>query len=255
VWSILSELLHVLKTADPLEVGVFFFLTNGVIFAGSVLLCWWLGVVFNGKRLFDRWEPLHRIELAAAFAAVAINAGVSVVGWMLWVNEIIVLTSPGFLRSALDCVLMVLAMDLGMYVFHRLAHAPAVYRRVHRFHHRHEATNPMSLFVLHPMEVAGFGALMILCLILLPMSFGGLISYLTLNVLFGTLGHCGVEPFPRGVRKVPLLRLIGTSTFHAGHHERPGYNFGFYTLLWDKIFGTLDPSYGDRFDQVDRDFQ
>jgi len=246
-------MLHTLKAAQLHEIGAFFFLMNVLICVSSVLLCWWLGVVFKGRRLFDRWEPLRPIELSSAFAAVVINAGVSVVGWKLWTKDVIALTSPGFLQSVLDCILMVLAMDLGMYGFHRVAHAPFFYRWVHRFHHRHEATNPLSLFVLHPVEVAGFGMLMILVLTVLPMSWGGLISYLTLNVLFGTLGHCGVEPFPRKFRKVPLLRLIGTSTFHAGHHERPGYNFGFYTLFWDRLFGTLDPNYGSRFDQTERD--
>jgi sterol desaturase/sphingolipid hydroxylase (fatty acid hydroxylase superfamily) len=56
-----------------------------------------------------------------------------------------------------------------------------------------------------------------------------------------------VEPFPRRLREIPLLRWIGTSTFHAEHHEHPRYNFGFYTLIWDKLFGTLDPEYDTRF--------
>jgi len=144
---------------------------------------------------------------------------------------------------------MILAMDLGMYVFHRMAHVPWIFRWVHRFHHRHEATNPISLFVLHPFEVMGFGGLMILFLIIYPMSPAGLIAYLSLNVLFGSLGHSGVEPFPPFIRRMPVLGLIGTSTFHAEHHEHPRYNFGFYTLFWDKLFGTLDPEYDQRFKQ------
>ena len=88
---------------------------------------------------------------------------------------------------------------------------------------------------------------MIFFLLLYPMSAGGLICYLAVNVLWGTLGHSGVEPFPARFRSVPGLRLLGTSTFHAEHHEHPGYNFGFYTLLWDKLFGTLDPEYDALF--------
>lgn len=42
---------------------------------------------------------------------------------------------------------------------------------------------------------------------------------------------------------MPLIGLLGASTFLAEHHEDPGFNFGFYTLLWDKLFGTLDPEY------------
>ncbi len=236
-----------LASATLPEICVVFLMLNIAIFAGSVVGCWLLGRMFGSRRIFDSWEPLRRIEMAAAGGAVVLNAGVSVVGWWLWRAGWIEIREEGILRSVLDCLIMVLAMDLGMYVFHRLAHIPAIYRTLHRFHHRHESTNPISLFVLHPAEVMGFGGLMILFLMVYPMSLDGLLSYLTLNVVFGTLGHSGVEPFPAAVKSVPLLRLIGTSTFHAEHHEHPGYNFGFYTLIWDKLFSTLDPEYDSRF--------
>ena len=35
------------------------------------------------------------------------------------------------------------------------------------------------------------------------------------------------------------LRLIGSSTFHANHHQDGDVNFGFYTNLWDRLFRTL----------------
>ena len=36
---------------------------------------------------------------------------------------------------------------------------------------------------------------------------------------------------------------IGTSTFHAEHHLQPRTNYGFYTVIWDRLFGTLHPRY------------
>ena len=41
----------------------------------------------------------------------------------------------------------------------------------------------------------------------------------------------------------PLLRDIGGSTFHARHHQDLRCNFGFYTLIWDRLFGTLRKDY------------
>ena len=240
-------LLDQLKAASSGEVWTFFILVNVTIVIMSIALCWGLGRMFGGRRIFDRWEPLRPIELAAVVASIVINAGISVVGWWLWTRGTITILPSDLLRSTLDCLVMILAMDLGMYCFHRLAHAPALFQLIHRFHHRHEATNPISLFVLHPVEVLGFGGLMVLFLAIFPMTLAGLIGYLTLNVLFGTLGHSGVEPFPASLRSIPVLRQVGTSTFHAEHHEHPSYNFGFYTLLWDRIFGTLDPEYDRRF--------
>jgi len=240
-------MLSQLQSATWVEAAVFFLVANALIFASSVAGCWLLGVVFHQRRIFDRWEPLRALEMTAAIGSIFLNAAVSVLGWWLWTRGLIHLRMGGIAAALIDCVVMTLFMDLGMYGFHRLVHHPRLYGLFHRFHHRHETTNPISLFVLHPVEVLGFGGLMIVFLMIYPVSLAGLLIYLGLNVLFGTLGHSGVEPFPRRLREIPLLRLIGTSTFHAEHHEHPRYNFGFYTLIWDKLFGTLDPEYDARF--------
>jgi sterol desaturase/sphingolipid hydroxylase (fatty acid hydroxylase superfamily) len=74
------------------------------------------------------------------------------------------------------------------------------------------------------------------------------VIYLSLNLIFGTLGHVGVEPFPKSWARWRIVRQIGTSTFHAEHHLQRQYNFGFYTLLWDRLFGTMDPRYEQQFE-------
>lgn len=209
-----------------------------------------MGVAFKTRRVFDRWEPLRGIEAVAAGVAVGLNAAVSVAGWCFWKEGWIEVRQAGPVAFLVDLLFMTLAMDLGMYVFHRLAHVRRIYPWLHSFHHRHEITNPISLFVLHPAEVIGFGGLMIGFLMLYPMSFAGLMGYLGLNVLFGTIGHSGVEPFPAVFSRIPFLKNLGTSTFHAEHHESQHYNFGFYTLIWDKLFNTLDPDYDRRFRQI-----
>ena len=202
-----------------------------------------LGRLFGSRRIFDHWQPLRLVEAGAAIGCLLLNVVVSVVGWWLWREDFITLKPGSWLLSVFDCLVMLISMDLGMYALHRFVHQPWLFPWFHRFHHRHETTNPISLFVLHPLEVMGFGALMIVFLLVYPMSLAGLVGYLTLNILWGTLGHSGVEPFPKWWASIPGLRLLGTSTFHAGHHEHPGSNFGFYTLIWDKLFGTLDPEY------------
>jgi Delta7-sterol 5-desaturase len=71
-----------------------------------------------------------------------------------------------------------------------------------------------------------------------------------LNVLFGLVGHLGVEPFPKAWVRLPLIRLISTSTFHAEHHGDRHHNFGFYTLIWDRLFGTISPDYLRDFERA-----
>jgi sterol desaturase/sphingolipid hydroxylase (fatty acid hydroxylase superfamily) len=40
-----------------------------------------------------------------------------------------------------------------------------------------------------------------------------------------------------------VFRWIATPALHVGHHWDPGRNFGFYTTLWDRLFGTLAADY------------
>lgn len=245
--TLIEPMLQIFKETSAFEAFGLFLALNTVIFAVSVALCHALGRRFGAKRLFDRWEPLRAIEIVAAVGSIVLNALISIVGWWLWRQGFISIHVGTWIEAGIHCVGMMLFMDVGMYLFHRLAHAPLPFRWMHAFHHRHESTNPISLFVLHPFEVLGFGMLMIAYLMLFPTEVCGLIAYLSLNVLWGTLGHSGVEPFPASLLRIPIIRLIGTSTFHAEHHEHLKYNFGFYTLIWDRLLGTLDPEYEQRF--------
>ena len=92
-----------------------------------------------------------------------------------------------------------------------------------------------------------FGGLWLAVIAIYDATWAGMSVYLALNVLFGLVGHLGVEPLPARWLGIPGLNLLTTSTFHAGHHDGEHSNFGFYTLIWDRLFGTLAPDYADRF--------
>lgn len=206
----------------------------------SVAACAFTSRAFGDRRLFERLQPITLADLALALIAVLLNSLVAVVGWLLWKAGWIIITYPSWWRTALDVLIFLLAMDFGMYVFHRLAHHRWIYRWIHSTHHTHDSVNAISLFVLSPFEVLGFGGLMIGVMMLVPFAGTAVLIYLTLNVLFGTLGHAGVEPFPESWNRHPILREIGSSSFHAGHHRTPNTNFGFYTQFWDRLFGTQE---------------
>lgn len=218
---------------------------NAVIFAASVLACGWLAEHYAQRSLFEAPRPVSRGDVLLSALTVVLNSGVAVAGWWLWKAGWITLTQPPWWRTVLDVLVFLFLMDLGMYLFHRLAHHPWIYPWVHATHHRHEATNVLSLFVLNPFEVLGFGGLMIVVMMLVPFSAIAVLVYLVLNIAFGTLGHAGVEPFPRSWARWLLVRQVGTSTFHAGHHVLPVTNYGFYTVVWDRLFGTLHPRYDE----------
>jgi sterol desaturase/sphingolipid hydroxylase (fatty acid hydroxylase superfamily) len=222
---------------------VFSLLGNILIFLASVGLCQWLWTHFQKQPLIAAQKPISRRDIGMSVVAVVLNSAVAVLGFVMWKAGLIRLTQPGWLRTLLDVLLFLLAMDLGMYVFHRIAHLPLLFELLHAPHHLHVRTNALSLFVLHPAEVLGFGALMIAVMMLLPLSGVAVLVYLALNVLWGTLGHAGVEPLPRALFRLPVLGALGSGTFHAQHHHNPSRNFGFYTVLWDRLFGSIDPDY------------
>ena len=235
------DYLEALKTAEFITVVLFFLLSNVLMFLVSVASCLILWQVYRDKRIFDKWQELCRIEILSTFSSIAINVAISVLGWWFWTQGFITIDPVISWYSVVDVIIMVLVIDFLMYVFHRIAHHPLIYNSVHSFHHRHNVTNPISLFVLHPVEVIGFGGMMIGFLMIYPISLIGLLCFLGLNLLFGTLGHSGVEPIPKRLLKKSLLNLVGTSTFHAKHHECIKYNYGFYTTIWDQLLGTSSP--------------
>jgi len=222
---------------------LFSILSNFVIAGSSIAGCWWVQRQFRSRAIFEHPQPLKEHDAALALGCILLNSCVSIAGWVLWKSGWITLTFPGVLRTVFDLAVLLVYMDAGMYVTHLLVHHPALFGIVHQTHHAHVSTNPLSLFVLNPLEVFGFGGLMISALVLFPLSAIAVVLYLNLNILFGTLGHAGVEPFPAGWFANRFVRQIGTSTFHGQHHANPRFNFGFYTVIWDRLFGTIHPDY------------
>ena len=125
-------MLDQLKAATMSEAAMFFVVANAFIFASSVMLCWLLGRFFAARRIFDRWEPLRPVEMAAALGSIFFNAGVSLVGWCIWKAGFIVIESGGLAAGIRDCLAMLLFMDLGMYTLHRFAHRPWLFTLFHR---------------------------------------------------------------------------------------------------------------------------
>ena len=199
---------------------------------GSVLSRW-----FASRRVAAPAAPLSRAEVGIAAATVLINTAVTVVGWLLWRENIVRFRDDVGVRALLDVPVLLLGMDAAMYLLHRLAHHRWVFGWMHALHHRYVAPRPLTLFVLHPFETAAFGLLWLTVITFYPASWLGLSIYLALNVAFGIIGHLGVEPL--GIlARIPILRFVANAQFHADHHADERHNFGFYTRVWDRLFRT-----------------
>lgn len=243
-------MLHWLQTAPWAEAAMAFLAQNLVIF-GLVVFCGnWLVRRYRFRPVTQPPPPLTKTELAAAAGNVLLNTAITFVGWQLWLRGMIRFRSDTGLMVVADVFILFITMDLLMYVLHRIAHAPLLFPLLHRFHHRYEQVRPLTLFALNPFENLAFGALWLAVISVYSSSWVGMSAYLALNVAFGAIGHLGVEPVPGELARTPVLRYIAGSSFHAQHHQDKGHNYGFYTLIWDTLFGTLQPDYTENYGRV-----
>lgn len=218
----------------------------GMAVAGGELLAQW----FKHVRVAPEPEPLSRKEIVLGVTTILLNTLVTWGGWVLWKLDIIRFRSDFGLRAWLDVPILIVLMDFAMYLLHRLAHHPLLFPLLHRMHHDYERVRPMTLFILNPFETLSFGMLWLTVVTIFPPSWLGMSVYLMLNVAFGTIGHLGVEPVPAAVAKNPLTGWLAGSTFHARHHHDPEINFGFYTLIWDRLFRTLEKRYLENYGRL-----
>jgi sterol desaturase/sphingolipid hydroxylase (fatty acid hydroxylase superfamily) len=242
-----------LQTMPVTGVTLWAVLENLIILFIVLLMGRFLVHRYQNHRVTQAPEPLTSVEIGFAASCVFLNTVVTITGVLLWQSGIIhVRFNANILMTIADTVILFFAMDFAMYQFHRIAHHPRLYPVIHLTHHRFENPRPLTLFVLNPFETLGFGTLWLLVLAVYPAAWLSIILYLTLNIVFGLVGHLGVEPMPNQWINLPLVRYISTSTFHAEHHVDKAHNYGFYTLIWDRLFGTLSPDYVDDFQSAHR---
>jgi lathosterol oxidase len=227
----------------PLNAFIVFFLENLLIISLVVLI----GFAIQKKIIKSMKFSITGKEAFYATLSLLINTIITFAGFLLWKNNYIVFDTEFSWKIIPDFLVLFLAMDLVMYFLHLFIHHTPLYRPVHGLHHDYHEPSPIDLFVLNPMETFSFGSLWLILIFFYPCNIYSVVIYLTLNVLFGMLGHLSVEPFPKVWMKIPVLNLICTSTFHYLHHKEEKCNFGFYTVLWDKIFGTLAKNYEEKF--------
>ena len=198
------------------------------------------GITYFGKRntIQVGYQRVERGDILLSIFVVICNASVMVLSVYLVKNSLLVIGSSSIFFSVLEVIVILLAMDFAMYVFHRLAHNRFLFNLIQGSHHTHTSTNAISLFVLHPLEAIGFGLILISVLMLYPFSEIAISIYLIVNLIWGTLGHLNIEIFPSKFKRIFLIKSLCTVTFHNYHHQSPHYNFGFYTNIWDKVFRT-----------------
>lgn len=138
----------------------------------------------------------------------------------------------------------ILAVDLATYAMHRYHHALNVTWGAHSVHHSSEEftiTTGARSSIAEPLVNVISGAYLIL---VIPALLG--VPLVAAVVGWFIKVGWGVAVHTRCIDKLgPLEWILATPSHHRVHHAtNPIYrdkNFGFVTILWDKLFGTFQP--------------
>lgn len=226
-------MLHFLSSLSTLNLWVLFMAEN--LFISAMALLFGRAIL---KLLKKPFRAASGYEWFIFLVTNIINTVITYWGFWLWLHGFIVFNFYLNWRIASDFAAVFMLMDLCVFIFHYLIHNSAIYKVIHRFHHNYEHPTPIDLFVLHPLETLSFGLMWIVIIGLFSFNFYAICFYLIINLVFGIVGHLGVEPFPAGLRNTLPFKYLGTSSFHHRHHLDIKYNYGFYTNVWDKLFKT-----------------
>lgn len=163
------------------------------------------------------------------------SMGGAVWGWVYWVFSII---------------LMIALHDLYFYLMHRAVHSKKLYPIIHKVHHQSHNPSPLAAFAFHPLEALTEFLIFPIVAFTIPHTLSALGVWMLAMSLVNAYGHLGFELYPKGFSTHPIGRWINTSVSHNMHHKFATQNFGLYTLVWDRLFGTIHAKYDDTFAEV-----
>ncbi len=197
---------------------------------GSSIVLWRLTV--------GRWglRPVNARDVGLFVSTTVTNAAILVPAWWLWKRGTLVVRPLTMGHVLAEALYLSIVIDAIMYAAHRLFHQGVLYDWFHGVHHADDEPTSFLLFVMHPMEAFGFGAAMVVVIMVWSVSIPAIGFFLSLNLLFGTYAHIPAAKF--GSRSARFAPLLWISNFHQWHHQLPMRNFGFFTPVWDVLART-----------------
>jgi len=140
--------------------------------------------------------------------------------------------------------------DAYFYFAHRIFHIHSVYTIVHRPHHHSPAITPFAAFSISALEALVEFAFLPVMIFLIPLHPLALATFLTIYIFYNAYIHCGFELLPKfWVTAIPC-KYFNSAVHHSLHHSIPKYNFGLFTNIWDRLFGTQIADYETQFLKV-----
>jgi sterol desaturase/sphingolipid hydroxylase (fatty acid hydroxylase superfamily) len=144
----------------------------------------------------------------------------------------------------------ILLHDAYFYWTHRLMHHPKLFRYFHRVHHLSHNPTPWASYAFSPLEAVVQAGIFPLAAIVMPLHPIAFALFMGWQIMFNVAGHTGYEIYPRWLMDSWLRYILNTPTNHAMHHETLRGNYGIYFNIWDRLMGTNQANYEERFREV-----
>lgn len=182
-----------------------------------------------GQILDEIWHTIAISVFDAIFLTVLIRSGLAnlqpVVPWA------VLLVVPA----------AILANEFSFYAFHRALHTPRLYF-LHAQHHTARVSDPFTSYsfsVAEHVTILPPSALFVAALSwVVPVSVETMIAVAVTSELLACYGHMNVEIWRRGFPSTFVGQWLMTPTFHGMHHARFNGNYGLFTRIPDRLFGT-----------------
>ena len=170
--------------------------------------------------------------------------------WKSYTNVYDHISNFGIAYYAFTFVWMFFLHDAYFYWMHRLMHEPKLFKYIHLIHHKSTNPSPWTAYAFHPLEAVMEAAILPLIAFTLPVHNSAIGLFFLFQIAYNVYGHLGFELYPKGFNKHWLGRWVNTSVAHNLHHKGFNGNYGLYTLIWDRLCGTLREDYDLTYDQT-----
>lgn len=151
---------------------------------------------------------------------------------------------------ALEVTLYFVGFDTWFYWWHRLMHKEPFYTLIHKVHHGSPSPNLLTTFSESPLESFVNGSSLLLFTAILTVHEQSMLIIAPFAPLMGLYVHSGHEFLPRWWNKTWATKWFISATFHDQHHRYFKGNYGGFTTVWDRLCGTMRPTFEADFEKV-----
>lgn len=157
------------------------------------------------------------------------------------------------MNTILPIPILFVTYDLFYTLLHWFLHIKSIYSYIHKHHHHQKAPSRANIDAVnvHPLEffLGEFNHVLSLHLVVrgmpllgfhgMDVSWVGALIFISLGGILAGLNHTRHDVAVRFMKTDKTGWTLYDSKHHDVHHRIPQSNYGQYTVLWDRIFGTF----------------